>query len=612
MKSKRFPRKIPVNKTSYRPKYFVFFDTETTSVEVAQGKFEQRLRLYVAKLVKFSEDGEYNVTKTIKSCDKRDFILLLDFCCMQFDNVLLASHNLVFDFTILQLLEQLEENNYDLIQFYAKQLNTQFRYIRDGVNFTFFDTVSLFQSSIKNIGKIVSLDKIEIDIVNSSDNELFTYCERDVDIIIKMMSYWYKFLNENDAGDFRTTIASTAFSIYRHKFMNISIDIHCHQDVNELERLAYKGGRVELFYRGYTGYKELYKLDINSMYPYAMWKYKYPRMFSKKYVNPTIEFLKDRLTKYCCIAHCNITTTENFVPVKINNRNIYPVGTFDCYLTTEELKFALQHQKINNVYCLLTYASGYIFKDYVSYMYEKRIEAYEENNKPMYAIIKLLLNSLYGKFGQVNCEMKDFGYDERNAYNREYGYDIVSNRRYTITTINHKSFIEFYGGESAMSFPGIAAHVTANARLYLYELIRKVKTGKVYYCDTDSLIVDKVGYNELKDNIDDVMLGKLKVEAIASRAVFYAPKDYNFGGNMKRKGISKTAVRINRDTYAQQKWQRFAGLFMDNNPNLYYINQTQKHLKRIVYSGRINDDCSLSPYSLPEDFEEILSIMKQL
>jgi type IV secretory pathway component VirB8 len=81
---------------------------------------------------------------------------------------------------------------------------------------------------------------------------------------------------------------------------------------------------------------------------------------------------------------------------------------------------------------------------------------------------------------------------------------------------------------------------------------------------------------------------------------------------MKRKGISKTAVRINRDTYAQQKWQRFAGLFMDNNPNLYYINQTQKHLKRIVYSGRINDDCSLSPYSLPDDLEEILSIMKQL
>lgn len=611
-KSRRYPHKIPSKVSTSKPKNIILFDTETEPTKVNENKTLQTLKLYVYKHVAYQEDGEYEIIKEEQCYNKEDIVNYLDRLSNSIDMCYIASHNLVFDFTVLSLLEQLEQNNFELLQFYTKQLATQFTYQKGICTFIYFDTVSLFPNKLSKLGEIVGIDKLDIDFSTTTDKELFIYCGRDVDILVRMLSYWYKFLNTNNLGGFRTTLAATAFTSYRHKYMNTSIDIHCDDEVNGLERGAYRGGRVELFYKGYPGQGEYYKLDINSMYPFVMKNERYPTKLIKQYEDVKVAYLENRLNRYNCVANVTIQTNNTALSTKICNRNIYAKGVFNTTLTTPELKYVLKTGRVLSVHKLATYQSANIFNDYVSDMYNIRMQAKANKDMTFYLIAKLLLNSLYGKFGQLNTEQEYFGLDKDNKYNREYGYCDVTKRRYTITTINHKAYIEYYGGESSFSFPAIAAHVTAYARLYLYKLMLLCGEKNLYYVDTDSLTVNKQGLNNLLEYIDNNELGKLKIENTANRIILHAPKDYRFGNEKKLKGISKTAKKIASNRYAQEKWARFAGLMLSDNPNQYYLYQMEKRLKRLVYSGKIGENGWLTPWELPTDYETVVALIKSV
>lgn len=611
-KSKRFPRKIPHNTNVTRPQNIIFFDTETKQTITKDNRIKQDLWLYVFKHVYLDHSGKYQVVYSKDTYERDDLLDYLDTLSDVLDTIHICSHNLIFDFTVLELLDTLHEHKYELIQFYTKSLATQFRYIKNICTYTFFDTVSLFPLSLAKISETLNINKIDIDLDKAGDKETFIYCNRDVDILIEMLSNWYKFLNVNGFDGFTTTVSSTAFSLYRSSYMNIPIDLHCNDEVNTIEREAYKGGRTEVFYKGYPGQAIYYKLDVNSMYPYVMAQNKYPTKLINVYDNPSIKYTMNRIKRYSVIAQVVVYTQDNIVSTKVKNRNIYANGQFETTLTTPEMSYLLEKGAVKKVKKLITYTQNTIFKEYVNAIYKIKVNSYENNNDIFYLIAKLMQNGLYGKFGQLNTEQDILTENAEDKYLREYGYDATTDRHFTITTINHKSFIEYYGGESSFSFPAIAAHVTAYARCYLYELMLKAGKGNYYYCDTDSLIVNELGYRNLERYIDETRLGGLKVEGITDRIIIKAPKDYRFGNEVKLKGISKTAKKIGKNRYAQQKWQRFAGLFLHNEPTKYYLSHLEKRLKRTVYSGKIDANCFLSPWLLPDDLETIQSLIGHL
>ncbi|GAH94157.1 unnamed protein product, partial [marine sediment metagenome] len=75
---------------------------------------------------------------------------------------------------------------------------------------------------------------------------------------------------------FSITKASQAFCAYRFRFMDHKIYIHNDVTVQNLERSAYIGGRVECFRLGKIPGKQFVSMDINSMYPFVMKAEKYP------------------------------------------------------------------------------------------------------------------------------------------------------------------------------------------------------------------------------------------------------------------------------------------------------------------------------------------------
>ena len=82
---------------------------------------------------------------------------------------------------------------------------------------------------------------------------------------------------------------------------------------------------------------------------------------------------------------------------KIKDMSIAPVGTWTGWYFSEELKLALKLGYTFEVLEGVLFERGNIFKKYVSTLYKLRKSFKKDDPRNM--ICKLLLNSLYGKFG---------------------------------------------------------------------------------------------------------------------------------------------------------------------------------------------------------------------
>jgi ribulose bisphosphate carboxylase small subunit len=141
--------------------------------------------------------------------------------------------------------------------------------------------------------------------------------------------------------------------------------------------------------------------------------------------------------------------------------------------------------------------------------------------------------------------------------------------------------------EAFDSFPAIAAHVTAYARMYLWSLMQTAGVGNYFYCDTDSLIVNEIGLDHLSSLIHDTELGKLKIQEQFEHLII--------------QGISKNAELISEGVYKQQNWPTFKGIFKTGDSNTYTVTSVTKHLLRDYTKGYVTKTGRIIPFSLQQN-----------
>lgn len=141
-----------------------------------------------------------------------------------------------------------------------------------------------------------------------------------------------------------------------------------------------------------------------------------------------------------------------------------------------------------------------------------------------YNISKLMLNSLYGRFGMspyldshtiINSnEVEEFSKNNiiKDIYILPNGKELIS-----YTPINQGDMEE----PSTLTSVAIAAAITAGARTHM-SYLKNMEGYTLYYSDTDSIDLDKPLPNEYVGG----ELGQLKLEHIFDEAVYLAPKMY--------------------------------------------------------------------------------------
>ncbi len=475
---------------------------------------------------------------------------------------------------------------------------------------------------LAKLGKLFGLEKLDVDVFNAPIEEILPYCRRDVEILMAASLAYINFVLDNDLGNASYTIASQAMKAFRHRFMKHDIYIHDNEQAILLERRSYCGGRTEAFQLGVID-QTVYGFDVNSMYPSVMRTNLYPVNLERIVNGLSIEQVFDLLNaKYLLTAEVYLDTDEPVYPVKTQDKRlIFPVGRFKAVLSTPEIVYAIEHGHAVGFGDICIYFGEPIFTSYIDFFYNERLKAKAAKDKIHDTMYKLFLNSLYGKFGQQNRYNEK--YENSELIEPMFGVRKVINidtkekllLKVLGTDIFYKRKLEGIDAEHAESFPAIAAHVTAYARMELWKFIKIAGENNVYYSDTDSLYTNKEGKIRLdKAKVcDNNALGFLKLERTLFITAIYGLKDYAYGykkkvnrrsfkivWERKLKGIPKKAVKLSEDEFLVRLWPSTSSFLREGNVRNYMTRLVVKKLKRDYNKGNVQANGKITPYRLQE------------
>jgi len=182
----------------------------------------------------------------------------------------------------------------------------------------------------------------------------------------------------------------------------------------------------------------------------------------------------------------------------------------------------------------IEFEKGDIFSNYINKMYNLRLQ-YPKGDA-FNLIAKLLMNSLYGKFGMkteiTKVEILDNNPETVNKYLNKINTDIsdiihLDNKIILIYFINKftpSDINEVFHDDVFHALDvniAIASAITAIARIKMSSF-KNNPLFKLYNSDTDNIVINK----QLPEELVGKELGQLKLEHVITKAVFLAPKVY--------------------------------------------------------------------------------------
>jgi len=580
------------------------------------------------------------------------------------NELLLIAHNAKYDvqvtggvYYLVKLGYQcthVSDNNPFIVCFEKKEQTKSGKEIKRKIRL--ISSTNYYQASLKQLGKTFGLPKLEFayHVDPRTDpalmEEAITYCERDVEILETAIEHFFSFVKREKLGKLSYTAAGQSLQAFRARFMQHEIYIHDDAKALAVERRAYAGGRNEVFLAGRTIDRPIFYVDINSMYPHVMHDNFFPTRLIHFWKTADLSVVEQMIKNgrlVCC--DCRVRTDKPVFHKKMK-KLIFPIKQFTTTLSTPEILFGIQRGYIEEVWNVCIYEGEKIFSNYVDHFYKARLEARTNGDDVLAYFYKIFMNSLYGKFGQKNIVMERVG-DAADPYEIGIQVAIEDGQLKYYKIFGGGIFVEKHDEddlEAYNSFPAIAAHVTAYARMLLLYYIEIAGWEHVYYCDTDSLFVDADGYQSLfaENALDNKKLGKLKLEEIIDGGItFYGCKDYEYykskfvgndpvtgESNYKRervwkiKGVSKGARPLGADAdgklqFAITQWGGFTERLKQKDFLHYYNTIRIKKLRREYDKGIVSESGRVIPFEIEQEessmknlekYDYILELCKQI
>ena len=586
---------IKDNKGTEYPRQFLFVDTETRELPLSENEIEHVLRLGTCLYWHRGGGEDKDVLEWHEFTTIGEFWNVVERYAYPKTRLVIVAHYLPFDMEVLQGFRVLGERGFKPTKLILDSRRNIWKFKRDISSLLFLDNMNYFNTSLRVLGESIGCPKLPMPSQDAPDEDWKVYCRQDVEVLHQAWQLWLKFVGDNDLGAFGVTLASQAFNAFRHRFMPCKIYVHVSNKAIRLERASYRGGRNECFRMGRQPNQTYRMVDVNSMYPYVMKNWRYPVNLISTGKVITTDKLTEYLRQYCVIAEVVVRTTEPCYAIKERGKLVFPVGEFYATLTTRELLHGLARGHIREVHNFSLYENHYIFGDYVRFFYNSRQHFARTGNQAYAYLAKIMLNSLYGKFGQKVEDWKYIGDDDTRDYDFWTEWDVAEQKLYTYRCIEHHVEERVGEKEGYNALVAISAEVTANARLYLWTLMNDAGRENVYYSDTDSLIVNQAGYDNLRCYLDEHEIGKLKTVAESDYLILHGLKDYELGSDRKIKGIKLSATQLADGCYRQYQSVGLRGGLHRGDVNRAIWHDTIKEVKRVYNKGIILPDGKVEP-----------------
>lgn len=575
----------------------VCFDTETRTETDADGVDRHYLLFGWAAYRRRHRSGRWSKPQWLRFTTKEQFWDWMESLAPSGTKVSAYCHNAAFDLAVLDSFNVMEERRWVVHKACLEGPPTIIAWRRNRATLNFLDTLNYWRVPLWKLGERVGLPKIDFKDWGTMSEEADTYCRRDVDILWRSLSSWWEWLAEQDLGTASPTLASQSFTAYRHRFMPCEIYIDNNPEALELARGSYMGGRTECFRLGHVR-GPVYALDVNSMYPFVMRDLECPVRLVTRMGRVPLPKLERLARDYAVCARVRVQTDAPDYPAYVDGRLCFPVGRFDTVLPTPELRRALERGHVVSCSAAAVYEKAVIFRDFVEWAWSERLKARARGDVVADFYLKILANSLYGKFGQRGIYWEETETFLPGVTADLSSFDLDRREWRRIRAVGGRVQILNQEAESFNSHPAIAAHVTSASRLFLGERIDDAGRINIHYLDTDSLMVNEQGRAALADYIDADSLGGLKVEHTWEWMQINGLKDYITPDYVKLKGVRADAFMLGESMRLTQQWSSWKGLLQSGDMSAPVVRPWVKTLRREYTKGEVTDGGLVVPLRL--------------
>ena len=380
--------------------------------------------------------------------------------------------------------------------------------------------------------------------------EAIKYCKLDCKSLHEVLMFYNKeFFNKFNINIFSAlTAPSLAMKLFKTHFMLKDSIYQLHGQVEKDIRESYTGGAVDVYkphnkigsfslsktFRTIKGY------DVNALYPTVMAQQPMPLGKPIKFVGDIRKVSPNAYGFFYCKITSPVFLDQPILQRRINTsegmRTVAGLGTWYGWINSAEMDNAVKSGYTFEILRGYEFETGDLFSKFVNTLYELRM-LYPKGH-PLNHTSKLMVNSLYGKFGMrteftrvdiysINSEQDKatllqlldiWGSSVKDFVLLDDSLVVIRDSTLDLRTNPEGSVDNYHGVETNIA---IASTITAGARINMSYFKNNPKFH-IYYSDTDSAFID----GELPEEMVGKGLGQLKLEYVIKKAVFLAPKVY--------------------------------------------------------------------------------------
>lgn len=481
-----------------------------------------------------------------------------------------------------------------------------FRGTMGGKPLVLCDTANYYKCPLSTVGKAVGLPKMTMPAFGDADDVWEAYCRNDVEVTARGVEVLLDFWRVHDLGPWMPTIASMAFSAYRRKFLHPKCLVHTDRSSLRLERAAYYGGRVDTPFIGTAPSSPVWEFDFASLYP-STYRNPLPHYYLGAENDPRPARVLSPGPGVHRVADVTLQTADAPYPVRVRHRVYHPVGRFRTALAEPEFAHAIAAGHVKKVHRVQFYTAAPIFERYLDYFYLLKDQYERDGNTAFRTVTKYLMNSLYGKTGQMTPRWLPYGAEALSQMAVHYGLPADGLEHYAGLTHHFEGLsspwtvpevpevcnlrrvwgqLELQVGrwESRDSCPAVAATVTSYGRLRLSEAQRAAGRWNWYYSDTDSIWVNTPGRAALLKSglVGEGTAGLLAAGKEVETLTVHGRKDYEFTGGRRLKGIRAGVEPDDAGGYRQLHFPSAHVQIQDRLEGGVYVREVVKTLRRTV------------------------------
>jgi hypothetical protein len=456
------------------------------------------------------------------------------------------AHNLQYD---LPILEGDKFPTGDLLFTRDRLLWADFHFWERRVRL--FDSTNLFpRHSVAALGELVCYPKEDLspyllqqlsagkrweEFHPVDQEQIRKYNLRDAQIVYMAVS-WLQEVVLSLGGQLQATIAGVAMDLFRrvfHKWPWVALG----PKTNNFARPGFYGGRVENFAAGKVPNVNMY--DITSLYPFAQHETRFPHPNHTR-IDPD-PGVNGEFWKGEGMIRATVQVPEQFIPVlplRYDKRLFFPFGELTGMWCINELRRALEvGVKLKSVEVALWSPVVFNpFTEFIETLFARRFY-YLSQGSTMANIVKLILNSLFGRWG-LNPDGGLY-----KLVDMEHAEDLSKFQGFITQDINGRLF--GYGPIQSRRFPDyvnvlFAGQISAQARIILLNELLQQNEDSIY-CDTDSIITR----GDIKTGNG---LGEWREEMHSGEVDLIGPKEYaiHYRANEDKyivKGVPESVAR---------------------------------------------------------------------